>query len=815
MALLTPGILLKLLEHIGSDAKVAGAHRSAFLQVVGIVPAIAESDHLWPRHGFYLKVSDSSHCTYMSLAEEHDDLILSNKLQLGQLIQVDKLDSGSPVPILAGVRPLSGKHPFVGTPTEITLSDSCDFLRRSVAIHQLGLPLEVSSERRCSLGAENRVAMEKPADKVVSWKCPEFSGSKVYPSPSNKLVPGRRSVERSSWSIVGGAPLADKADKKDDSQQGRVGRTKVVPEFSPVPHSRSVSASPARDYSVRSSLFFEKGGLSGGETAPSTAKGSPNVRRSYQKNVICTAVEASSRYRQTLPAVKRAASVGKVAPQRASTEQVKSTSNPLRKSVIKGGSAGETTSSGRALGNEKTLDESSKKKHCRTLSDFQDKRLLNFDDGIHERVAVVQKEQLNYVCKLGTEKACKKSPYSDEGCSPPRSVGFNISLARDETNACTLDALPAALATLGKKALQRRLVASYAASEALQDASASQSIIQSLSVFEELYTAARPENPGPTVQEFLSFHKTLLEATSVADALAESRFNASSASENQDPVLDASRKARIILDERGNSAISWVNAALSSGLSSCPAWNKDHITLKSPAKEKFDGKCCKNKMDTFNSPARGLSKPPFFPLPSLNIAQDGAFTSLLTTTTLEDEGSCKKIKTMGSECHLKPSSNRELDMNQNLLSQSVCAANMESLRSSEKGGACVLLDWVKGNTLTEISILAKQLQEEAEAWFLKFIERALDSGYKVTIKEAAARKKNVAANNPWPDDNNQVSAVLSDLKSVNDWLDHMIAERGESLSAGLEETTAKLKKKLYDLLIKLVLRSPSPVASHT
>lgn len=372
MSSLTPGILLKLLEHIGSDAKVAGAHRSAFLQVVGIVPAIAESDHLWPRHGFYLKVSDSSHCTYMSLAEEHDDLILSNKLQLGQLIQVDKLEPGSPVPILANVCPVSGKHPFVGTPQEISLSDSCDFLRRSVAHHRLGLPPDNSSERRRSLGLENRVAIEKPAEKVVSWKCPEFSGFKVYPSPSNKLVPGRRSVERSSWSIVG-APLAEKADKKDDAQQGRVGRMKVVPEFSPVPQSRSVSASPARDYSVRSSLFFEKGSLSGCESAPSTAKGSPDVRRSFQKTTVSTAVEASSRYKQVSPGVKRAVSVGKVG-QKANTEQAKTTINPLRKSVSKR-SAGEILMSGNILNDEKTMDESSKLKHNRDGNDCKDKIL--------------------------------------------------------------------------------------------------------------------------------------------------------------------------------------------------------------------------------------------------------------------------------------------------------------------------------------------------------------------------------------------------------------------------------------------------------
>ncbi|XP_072056278.1 uncharacterized protein [Arachis hypogaea] len=108
MANLVPGVLLKLLQHMNTDVKVAGEHRSSLLQ------------------GFYLKVSDSSHATYVSLPDEHDDLILSDKIQLGQFVFVDRLENASPVPILRGVRPVPGRHPCVGTPQDI------------VATHQLG-----------------------------------------------------------------------------------------------------------------------------------------------------------------------------------------------------------------------------------------------------------------------------------------------------------------------------------------------------------------------------------------------------------------------------------------------------------------------------------------------------------------------------------------------------------------------------------------------------------------------------------------------------------------------------------------------------
>ncbi|KAF3555501.1 hypothetical protein F2Q69_00013908 [Brassica cretica] len=78
MANLVPGVLHK---HINTDVKIAGEHMSSLLQVVSIVPALAGGE-LFPNQGFYLKVSDSSHATYVSLPDEHDDLILSDKLHL-------------------------------------------------------------------------------------------------------------------------------------------------------------------------------------------------------------------------------------------------------------------------------------------------------------------------------------------------------------------------------------------------------------------------------------------------------------------------------------------------------------------------------------------------------------------------------------------------------------------------------------------------------------------------------------------------------------------------------------------------------------
>ncbi|MCD7456894.1 hypothetical protein HAX54_033544 [Datura stramonium] len=122
MASLTPGILLKLLQHLDDkETKVAGEHRSALLQVISIVPSL--DDDPWKSRGFYLRVSDSQHSAYVSVSEEDVELILSDKIQLGQFIHVTRLDSGSPVPVLRGIKPVPKRRPCVGDPKDLISSD--------------------------------------------------------------------------------------------------------------------------------------------------------------------------------------------------------------------------------------------------------------------------------------------------------------------------------------------------------------------------------------------------------------------------------------------------------------------------------------------------------------------------------------------------------------------------------------------------------------------------------------------------------------------------------------------------------------------
>ncbi|KFK38775.1 hypothetical protein AALP_AA3G158700 [Arabis alpina] len=83
MASLTPRVLIKLLQTMNTNIKVRGEYRSVLLQ------------------------------------NEDNELILNNKLGLGQFFYVDKLEAGTPVPVMVGVRPISGRHPFVGNPKDL------------------------------------------------------------------------------------------------------------------------------------------------------------------------------------------------------------------------------------------------------------------------------------------------------------------------------------------------------------------------------------------------------------------------------------------------------------------------------------------------------------------------------------------------------------------------------------------------------------------------------------------------------------------------------------------------------------------------
>ncbi|XP_017970344.1 PREDICTED: uncharacterized protein LOC18608082 [Theobroma cacao] len=175
METLHSGVILKLLEDMGIEERTVTddcdvCKKPALLQIRSIIPVLAEGD-LWPKQGFFMKVSDATHAMYVSLSQEEDEMVLCNKLQLGQFIYVEKLEVAYPVPVLKGVRPIPGRQPCDGDPKDLVGIDIMEKFggaskllmqdrnsvkkmsrerARSISPHRVP-----SGDRRASLGGQN------------------------------------------------------------------------------------------------------------------------------------------------------------------------------------------------------------------------------------------------------------------------------------------------------------------------------------------------------------------------------------------------------------------------------------------------------------------------------------------------------------------------------------------------------------------------------------------------------------------------------------------------------------------------------------
>jgi hypothetical protein len=246
MATLAPGILLKLLDGMNTGVKATSEHRNSLLQVTDIVPADLDEKNLWPKHGFYIKVSDSSHSIYVSLPSEHNDFVLSNKMQLGQFIYVDRLEPGSPVPVIKGAKPLPGRHPFVGTPEPL------------MGLREKGEPKsnsKPSANRRGSWGTGpngtdgvSSPLVCKPVNLDFDQCTPvKDRGSSVKNGnnnfPMSPMIRGRFGKDGNSSAGVrcsfGGGLLAKMVDTKAESP-ALLRKSCAVPSASKFPRSRSV-----------------------------------------------------------------------------------------------------------------------------------------------------------------------------------------------------------------------------------------------------------------------------------------------------------------------------------------------------------------------------------------------------------------------------------------------------------------------------------------------------------------------------------------------------------------------------------------------
>ncbi|PHT79906.1 hypothetical protein T459_17958 [Capsicum annuum] len=715
MATLVPGVLLKLLQHMNTDVKVAGEHRSSLLQVVSIVPALAGGE-LFPNQGFYLKVSDSSHATYVSLPDEHDDLILSDKIQLGQFIHVERLEAASPVPILRGVRPVPGRHPCVGTPEDI------------VATHSLGF---LNNNGNVSPGSKSRDKTKSPskANNHVGLKDNKSAVSRSNSGTKEEKVEKKKPTL--TWSKSHLSKLALNVVEKKDSLM----RVKSS-------SSRSIPTSPTSCYSLPTS--FEK--FSNGVKQQAKVKGLERLEKATGK----PGLEKSSSARGASPTPKRVLGGN---PLKNYLQGLELEPKALRKSW-EGNMDLKSRESPRLRVNKHDLKPEPRstsvprKSTSEKLTSKEDNRGVLAKSSKEENKAhtSLKKTSTNgepvdadKSSKQKTSKGKKLPGEVNNGLQDLVKVAVSNRILADGNVAWS--SLPSSLTKIGKEVMKHRDAAQIAAIEAMQVASATESLLRCLSTYSELSSSAKEDNAQPAVEQFLALHASLKNVHLVGDALSKTIAATGSESDHEENPSEEALKA---VSEKRKQATLWVNAALATNLSSFSVYSKKATSspiapsapLPSPKTIAINQPMLVLDNSTKNAPAKTQSKPR--PIVS------------------------SKIQSSGSQRRLT-----------------------DGLAANQKPKSPPPADWVRGDGLEEAVDLAEMLRVASQDWFLGFVERFLDADV-----DASALS-----------DNGQIAGMLSQLKSVNDWLDEISSNKDDESPQIASETIDRIRKKIYEYLL--------------
>ncbi|KAJ8563370.1 hypothetical protein K7X08_031822 [Anisodus acutangulus] len=701
MATLVPGVLLKLLQHMNTDVKVAGEHRSSLLQVVSIVPALAGGE-LFPNQGFYLKVSDSSHATYVSLPDEHDDLILSDKIQLGQFIHVEKLEAASPVPILRGVRPVPGRHPCVGTPEDIVATHSLGFLNNN------GDKTKSPSK---SLAKDNKSVVSRSnggstKEEKVEKKKPTLTWSKSHLS---KLV----------------------VEKKDSLMRVKSSSS-----------SRSIPTSPTSCYSLPTS--FEK--FSNGVKQQAKVKGLERLEKATGK----PGLEKSSSVRGASPTPKRTMGGN---PLKNYLQGLELEPKALRKSW-EGNMDLKSRESPRLRVNKHDLKPEPRstsvprKSISEKLTSKEDSRGILAKSSKEENKAHISLKKTSTngepvdadkSSKQKTSKGKKLPGEVNNGLQDLVKVAVSNRILADGNVAWS--SLPSSLAKIGKEVMRHRDAAQIAAIEAMQVASATESLLRCLSTYSELSSSAKEDNAQPAVEQFLALHASLKNVHLVGDALSKTISAAGSESDHEENPSEEALKA---VSEKRKQATLWVNAALATNLSSFSVYSKKATS-------------------TPNAPSAPSPSPKTIALNQPMLVLDNSTKNTLAKTQP------KTRPTVGSKIQSSVSQRRLTD----------------GVSANQKPKSPPPADWVKGDGLEEAVDLAEMLRVASHDWFLGFVERFLDADV-----DASALS-----------DNGQIAGMLSQLKSVNDWLDEIGSSKDDESPQIDSETIDRIRKKIYEYLL--------------
>uniref|UniRef100_A0ACD5YAW0 Uncharacterized protein n=2 Tax=Avena sativa TaxID=4498 RepID=A0ACD5YAW0_AVESA len=734
MASLVPGVLLKLLQHMDSEVKVAGEHRSSLLQVVSIVPALAGSD-LFTSQGFYLKMSDSSHATYVSLPEEQHDLILSDTIQLGQFIHVDRLEAATPVPILRGVRPVPGRHACVGSPEDLVMTGSSSLLGTKKEVQ----PSVVNGSKDASA-----LSLEKEQSKL----------QKINASVKSNGTESKKPQLTKSNSSLSKQALASLFEKKE-----MIISSKVKPNIA-----RSTPSSPTSVRSLPASVESLPNDVKLRTKAKGADKSSPSTRLSLLEKAasvlkVTTAGRKSSAGNllsntflsiESGPKALRRSWEGKADTKSKGNLDAKA-AKPDRKSENRSTS----TPRRRPPADEKPshkddtkIQTPPRKSTTSAPSDDSDRTVNKHLSPIRRSSGVLSNPNMTNLVKI----AASSKKLTDPSTS--------------------WTSLPSPLAKLGKELLKYRDAAQMAAVEAIQEASAAESLLRCLSSYAEVSSTAEEQNPQLAVEQFLALHSAMSRATVVADSLAKAAV-ATSMSTATSPDRSTVGEAKSIDEdslavaaERRRRAASWVGAGHATDLSAFSLYN----LRPTPANAAFP--LAVVLVDESAKPAAVKASPP-------------------------------------AKSRLSPAKGK---------GRSAPAA-------TAAGASAPPPEWERGGGAEERGELARRLGEEARRWFLSFVERFLDADVAAAApwdRDRAARMlPQLKRVNDWLSEIGKPPVVEPPAPPADmDGEEPVATAAPAAASNGVpEETIERLRKKIYEYLLTnvdsaaAVLGDTSPAAN--
>jgi hypothetical protein len=265
----------------------------------------------------------------------------------------------------------------------------------------------------------------------------------------------------------------------------------------------------------------------------------------------------------------------------------------------------------------------------------------------------------------------------------------------------------------------------------------------SCSVYAELNNSAKEYNPQLTIDQFLTLHTSLNSARMITESLSKTISDGSS----QDNERITTEEELKLKSDRQKLAASWVQAALSTNLSSFSVYNREPLSSKLPVSTTSTPQNQKNVLG---------SKP---------------------MLVLENSREDASLKSLGKTRQGAANSKQTL--------QGTPRKQGDSLSNGKKQLVQPLPDWIRGSGIDEAVNLADMLQLRSRDWFLLFIEKFLDSDGDSGLSN-----------------NGQISGMLTQLKSVNDWLHKIGSNKNESESCQIPvETIERLRKKIYEYLL--------------